>query len=138
LKLFRLIVPRNKGASAGFTLVEALVSLAVLAISLAAIGGLAASSYRSGLYVERHLAAVETAQAIVTGLPDRKDLAGGSLTGETAAHSWRVDTAPYLADFVAPTKTTVWSPQEIVVRVESPTGALLRFDTIRLVKKAAQ
>jgi general secretion pathway protein I len=135
LKLLRLTIPRNEPANAGFTLVEALVSLAVLAISLAAIGGLAASSYRSGLYVERHVAEVETAQAIISGLPDRKDLATGSLTGEMADHRWRVDAAPYPADFVASAKT-VWSPQEVIVRVESPSGALLRFDTIRLVKRA--
>jgi general secretion pathway protein I len=130
-----MINPRNSDAESGFTLVEALVSLAVLAISLAAIGGLAASSARSGLYVERHLAEVETAQAIVAGLPDRKDLGPGDLSGEMASHHWRLDVSPLPDEIVDPKAASAWSPQEIVIRIESPSGALLRFDMLRLVKR---
>jgi general secretion pathway protein I len=129
--------PQNSDAQKGFTLIEALVSLAVLAISLAAIGGLAASSARSGLYVERHLAEVETTQAIFAGLPDRKDLAESG-TGETAGHAWRVDVSPFLADFIDPKAASAWSPRQIVVSVQSPSGAVLRFQTVRLVKNAPQ
>lgn len=136
--MFRLTTSQNDEARAGFTLVEALVSLAVLAISLAAIGGLAASTVRSGLYVERHLAEIETTQAIVAGLPSRNDLRAGSLTGEMGDHRWSVDTEPYPANFIDPKGASVWSPQAIVVRVRSPTGALLRFDMIELVRRAAQ
>ncbi len=131
----RSINPRNSGSDAGFTLIEALVSLAVLAISLAAIGGLAASSSRSGVYVERHLAEVETAQAIVAGMPDRRDLAVENLTGEMAGHRWSLDMAPMIGAYVDPKAASAWTAQQIVLRVQSPSGALLRFDTLRLVRR---
>jgi len=133
--LSRSIRRKNSAGDAGFTLVEALVSLALLAIVLASIGGLAASSSRSALHIERHLAEVETAQAVIAGLPDRKDLATGSLAGEMANHRWRVDAAPYAPGLAG---ASDWSPQQIVVRVESPAGALVRIDMIRLVRRAAQ
>jgi general secretion pathway protein I len=133
-----LTQPRNKDARAGFTLVEALVSLAILSIALAAIGALAASNIRSGLYVERHLAEVETAQAIVTSLPGRGELPAGNLTGEIADHRWSVDAAPYLGDLVDPKAASAWSPQTILVRVLSPSGALLSFDMIRLARRPAR
>ena len=41
--------------TAGFTLLEALVALAVMGAGLAAIGALANSSLHVGLYTERHL-----------------------------------------------------------------------------------
>jgi general secretion pathway protein I len=138
--LSRLInpYPPSSDADAGFTLIEALVALAMLAISLAAIGGLAASSSRSGLYVERHLAQIETAQAIVAGMPDRKDLAAGIVSGELVGHSWSLDMAPIMSAIVDPKAASVWSPQQIVLRVQSPSGALLRFDTVRLIKRPSQ
>jgi general secretion pathway protein I len=133
-----LTQPRNKDARAGFTLVEALVSLAILSIALAAIGALAASNIRSGLYVERHLAEVETAQAIVTSLPGRGELPAENLTGEIADHRWSVDAAPYLGDLVDPKAASAWSAQTILVRVLSPSGALLSFDMIRLARRPAR
>jgi general secretion pathway protein I len=128
---------RNNPATAGFTLIEALVSLAVLAISLAAIGALAASSSRSALTVERHLAEVETTQAIIAGMPDRKDLFVPNLTGDVAGYRWGLDTAPAIGAPVDPKAPSAWTPQQITLRVLSPSGALVRFDTLRLVKAPA-
>jgi hypothetical protein len=50
------------GGTAGFTLLEALVALAVTGAGLAAIGALANSSLHASLYTERHLAEIESAQ----------------------------------------------------------------------------
>jgi general secretion pathway protein I len=131
------INPRNNPAAAGFTLIEALVSLAILAIALAAIGRLAASSSRSAVTVERHLGEVETTQAIIAGMPDRKDLFVPSLTGEVAGHRWSLDMAPAIGAPVDPKARSVWTPQQVTLRVLSPSGALVRFDTLRLIKAPA-
>ena len=58
---------------------------------LAAIGTLASSSLRAGLYAERHLAEIETARKIIAGMPSREALPLGRLTGALDAHDWRID-----------------------------------------------
>ena len=50
---------------------------------LAAIGTLASSSLRAGLYTERHLAEIETARKVMAGMPSREALPIGRLTGSS-------------------------------------------------------
>jgi general secretion pathway protein I len=120
----------------GFTLIEVLVALAVVAVSLSAIGSLIAVTVRGARAVGAHLALVETARGIITGLPDRNDLAPGSLSGESAGYRWRVDVLPFHADFVDP--EAAWLPQTVVVRVQSPAGKILQLNTVRLRRKPPQ
>src|ERR1041385_6680056 len=88
----RLFRPNgSRRAIAGFTLIEVLVALAVVAVSLAAIGSLIAVTTRGARAVGLHLTLVETARSIVTGLPDRDQLVPGNFSGEAAGHRWRVD-----------------------------------------------
>ena len=132
--------PRNgsRRNEHGFTLIEVLVALSVVAISLAAIGSLIAVTTRGARAVGLHLTLVETARAIVTGLPDRDQLELGNFAGESAGHRWRVDVLPFNADFVDPQQPGVWTPQTVVVRVQSPSGKVLQVSTVRLRRKAAQ
>lgn len=116
----------------GFTMIEALVALVVVAISLTAIGSLVAANVRGSVAVDQQLSLVETARAILTGLPDRRELTLGNSTGELAGNRWRIDVLPFSADFVDPSRTTPWVPRAVVLRVESPNGEILRVDTVRL------
>ena len=117
---------------AGFTLVEVLVALAVVAVSIAAIGSLVANNIRATQAIDQRLALIETTRAILTGMPDREQLVLGNLSGEIADHRWRVDVQPFAANFVDPRRPTPWVPQTVVVRVQSPAGQVLRIDTVRL------
>jgi len=121
---------------AGFTLIEVLVALAVVAVSLSAIGALIAVTVRGARAVGGQLALVETARGILTGLPDRGDLAPGNMSGESAGYRWRVDVLPFYADFVDPDSGN-WLPQTVVVRVQSPTGQILQLNTVRLRRRPA-
>ena len=129
---------RPNSHSRGFTLVESLVALALMMIVLAAIGGLTATSLRSGRYVERHLADIESTRQIVAGLPARDKLADGSLSGDMVGYRWRLDAAPYRPDFFEPKSATPWSPQIIALRVESPNGGVTSVDIVRLVRTPAR
>lgn len=122
----------------GFTLIEVMVALAVVAISLAAIGSLIAVTTRGARAVGLHLTLVETARMIVTGLPDRDQLVPGNFSGESAGHRWRVDVMPFNADFVDPEQPTNWIPQTVVVRVQSPAGKVLQVNTVRLRRRPTQ
>jgi general secretion pathway protein I len=121
---------------AGFTLIEALAALAVMGAGLAAIGSLASSNLRAGLYAERHLAEVETARKVMAGMPSREALPAGRLTGVLDAHDWRIDSTPI--DAPAVVGDTLWIPQRIDVSIRSPSGAMLKVETIRLRKQAAK
>src|ERR1700730_17266752 len=121
-------------ASAGFTLIEALVALAVAAVSLAAIGLLVAGNIRGSSRIEQHLGLVETLRAVETGLPDRTSLSAGNLSDEMHGQAWSVDSAPFAGDFVNPRAGQLWTPQTIVIKVQSPSGAVLQLETIRLAR----
>ena len=41
------------------------------------------------------------------------------------------------APLIDPEAPSVWTPQQVTLRVLSPSGALVRFDTLRLVKAPA-
>ena len=123
---------QSRGSSAGFTLIEVVVALAVLAVSLTAIGSLVASNIRATRALDQRLALVTTARAILTGLPDREQLMLSNSSGDIAGHRWRLDLLPFVADFVDPRQPTPWVPQAVVLRVQSPSGQILRLDTVRL------
>jgi general secretion pathway protein I len=128
-------MPRAGGRGvAGFTLIEVLIALAIVSASLAAIGSLMATTVRAMRAIDQRVALVETARAVETGLPDRGNLAGG-LAGDLAGHRWRVDVAPFVADFVDPRLPTPWVPQTVVIRVQSPGGTTLQVNTVRLRRR---
>ena len=127
--------PDGRGA-AGFTLIEALAALAVMSAGLAAIGALGSTSLHAALHTERHLAEIETARKVMAGMPAREALPVGSLTGVLDAHDWRIDST--LIGAPARVGDTLWVPQRIEVSVRSPSGAIVKVDTIRLRRQAAK
>ena len=122
--------------SEGFTLIEVLVALAVVAASLAAIGSLIATSVRGALAVEQHVALVERARAIMAALPRREELAIGQTAGEIAGYRWQLAVLPY------PTGQAVaasqWMPRTVVTTVRSRSGTVLQLHTIRLVRRPSE
>ena len=136
--MFRAISSEREASSeAGFTLVEVLVALSVVAVSLAAIGSLIAVTTRGVRAVGGHLDLVETTRTIFTGLPDRNQLLPGNLAGEIGGHRWRADVLPFYADFVDPQGGN-WIPQTVVLRVQSPAGPVLQVNTVRLRRRPTQ
>jgi general secretion pathway protein I len=130
---------KNRQAVAGFTLLEVLIALAVVAVSLTAIGSLMAATVRSTQSLDQHLGLVETARAIETGLPGRDDLTiGKSISGEMSGYRWRVDVLPFQANFIDPRVPAPWLPQALRITVQSPAGQILRINTVRLAKTASQ
>jgi general secretion pathway protein I len=134
--LSRSLHSRLRKSSAGFTLIEVLVALAVVAASLAAIGSLVAVSMRGAQSIGQRLAFRETLRALVTSLPDRRDLDAVTTTGVAAGFRWRLEIAPFVATFVDPQAPTPWQPEAVVITVRSPSGQQLQINTIRLRRRA--
>jgi prepilin-type N-terminal cleavage/methylation domain-containing protein len=118
----------------GFTLIEVLVALAVLATALPAIGALIASNARASHSITMRLTRLQAARTIMTALPDRNQLAPGSLSGSTVGQSWRVDVSPFTTNDITSQRQGRWVPQLVVITVRSATGAAMHINTIRLQK----
>jgi general secretion pathway protein I len=128
----------DRSGEHGFTMIEALVALALVAVMLTAIESLVASTARGTRSLEQHVALVETARLIGTSLPSRKELAAGELDGELLAHRWRADVSPYFGGGSAPIEGSPWIPQTVLLRVQAPSGAILTVASVRLQKRTAQ
>jgi general secretion pathway protein I len=123
---------------AGFTLIEVVVALALVAVTLTAIGALIATTIRGTRSLDQHLSLAETTRAIEAALPGRDQLVAGSTAGEMAGHRWRIDVGPFRAGFVDPRLPTPWVPQSVVITVRAPDGPVLQINTVRLQRRAEQ
>jgi Tfp pilus assembly protein PilV len=135
--LFRVAHP-SRYYEAGFTVVEALVALAIATASLAAIGALIATSARGARMLERHVELIATARAVESSLPKRYQLAIGKFSGELSGHSWRVDVLPFAEKGIDPESSSPWMPRTVVITVRSASGATLQFATVRLYPRVKE
>jgi general secretion pathway protein I len=137
---FRRRRPPAARGDAGFTLIEVVVALAVVAISLTAIGAVAATSARGTRSIEQHLALVETSRIVAATLPKNlqanQQASLDGLSGEILGHRWRISLAPFIGSGIYQAPDSEWIPQTVVVRVRSPSGAVYGFETVRLQHKA--
>ena len=118
--------------SAGFTLIEAVVALSIVAVALASIGSLIATSAHGARSIEARLTRLETARSIMGALPARDQLVPGTLSGVLANHRWRVDVLPFASQNLNPQSAAQWVPQTMIVTIQAPTGAAMKIETVRL------
>jgi general secretion pathway protein I len=116
----------------GFTLVELLIALAVAAVLLSAIGSVIATTSRVARSLDGKLALVQTARSISTSLPARQQLGLGTSSGQLEAHRWRMEVRPFTASFIDPRRPAPWTPQNVLITVQSPSGQIAEFHTVRL------
>ncbi len=122
-------------AAAGFTLLEVLVALAVLAVTLTSIGSLVATNMRGTRALQQHLALVSVVRAIETGLPGPSQSTGSSITGKMHGHAWRVDYQPFRGR-IPSRRSSPWTPERVTITVAAPGGATFQLETVRLARRA--
>jgi general secretion pathway protein I len=127
---------RGRHGDEGFTLIEGVVTLAVVAVTLTAIGAVAATSARGTRSMEQHLALIETTRIVAATLPRNPQTSLDGLTGEILGHRWRISLAPFVGGGIYHAPDSPWIAQTVVVRVRSPSGAIYGFETVRLQPKA--
>ncbi len=125
--------------TAGFTIIEALVALAVVTVTIVAIGSVMASTARGTRQLENHVALVQAGNNVLwLDLPARSDPVAPVLSGLTMQHSWRADIEPVAVDLEGAPVDMPWVPEKIRVQVQSPTGSVVSFETIRLFRRQTQ
>jgi general secretion pathway protein I len=122
-------------SNAGFTIIEVLVALAVVASSLAAIGALVATTMHGADAIERHVALVETARNVAATIGPHAHVQMGVTSGEMSGHRWRIDASPWTGDGLVIETNSPWIPQSIQIRVQSSSGAVFSIETVRLQKR---
>jgi general secretion pathway protein I len=121
----------------GFTLIEALVALAIVAAVLSSIGAVIGTTVRGTRTVDQRLALSGAAETVLATLPPRDALTPGRQSGELAGHRWRLDVAPLNA---ATTNVSEgrFVPLVVNMRMQAPGGAAIQVTTVRLVPKVSE
>jgi general secretion pathway protein I len=122
--------------SAGFSLLEVLVSLAIVAAVLGAIGMAIGTTVRGTRNIDQRLTMTETGQILLASIPDRGLLRSGTLRGELGGFRWRMDVTPAPAGSDVGTKPG-WQPLAILLRLQHDNGPVLQLTTYRLIRAAA-
>jgi len=125
--------------TAGFTLIEALVALAIVAAVLSSIGAVIATTVKGTRSIDQRLALAGAAETLLAALPARNLLKPGRQSGELAGHRWRIDVSPLNAAVTgeAP-QTQRFVPLAVNMRLQAPGGPAIQMTTVRLVPKAAE
>ena len=126
---------RPPRGSSGFTLIEVLVAISVLAIVLGAIGAVVGNTVRTIRSVDRRLPLLETAQSLIASLPARDALQPGTQSGTSGEFRWRIDAVLLNRNVPDDAKAGKWMPLAITVRVQGSEGPPMRLDTVRLIPR---
>jgi general secretion pathway protein I len=125
------------GGAAGFTLIEALVALAVIAAVLSSIGAVIATTVKGTRSIDQRLALAGAAETLLAALPARGLLKPGRQSGEMAGHRWRIDVAPM--NVVAASPASPFVPLAINMRMQAPGGGpAIQVTTVRLVLRTQE
>lgn len=124
---------------AGFTLIEVLVALAIVAAVLSSIGAVIATSVKGTRSIDQRLALTGAAETLLAELPARNLLKPGRQSGQFAGHRWRIDVSPMDTSAAddAP-QNPRFTPLAVTMRLQAPDGPAIQLTTVRLVPKAAE
>jgi general secretion pathway protein I len=126
----------GSGGAAGFTLIEALVALAIIAAVLSSIGAVIATTVKGTRSIDQRLALAGAAETLLATLPARNLLKPGRQSGELAGHRWRIDVSPMNVAEVP--LASPFIPLAINMRMQAPGGPAIQVTTVRLVPRTSE
>ena len=125
----------ERDREAGFTIIEALIALALVSILLASIGSLVATNAQSTRRLEQHVALIETTRLIASGIPRAGEPLPPNMTGQVSGFAWQMRTSPFHSEVVP---GSGFVPILVELRVRSPSGAVLSLQTVRLLDRSGR
>lgn len=135
----RAASPPTDRRDAGFTIIEVLIALAIIAVSVVAIGSVMSANVRGVRSLEQHVALMQTARTVLmTGIPPRAELVAGALSGRIDDYRWTIDVGPLGGDWTVQGADVAWVPELVRIRVRSPSGAMSDLRTVRLMHRPSE
>lgn len=128
---------RSCSDTAGFTLIEVLVALAIIAVVLGTIGSVIATTAKGTRAIDQRLALAGTAETLLADLPARSLLKPGRRSGELAGSRWRVDVAPMNVPGGDPASDR-FVLLAVNLRLQRADGSAIQVTTVKLVPRASQ
>jgi prepilin-type N-terminal cleavage/methylation domain-containing protein len=119
-------------SQAGFTLLEALVALALILAFAGVVGPHLSQARRIMTNAEGRVAAQVLLRSLLDAPFDRSSLARSPREGETSGLRWRIDTEPAAA--ARARNQPNWSAFRVVASVTWAPGQVIMAETIRLGK----
>jgi prepilin-type N-terminal cleavage/methylation domain-containing protein len=117
---------------AGFTLLEALVALALILAFAAVLGPHLSQARRIMDHAEGRVAAQVLLRSLLDTPFDRASLAKASRKGETSQLRWRIVAEPVLAAAPGAPDQPRWLPYRVTASVAWGTDQVITAETIRL------
>jgi general secretion pathway protein I len=128
-------MPPTDRRNAGFTIIEVLIALAIVAVSIVAIGSVMSTNVRGVRSLEQHVSMMQAMRSVMTAeLPPRAELGFGALSGNSSGHQWKIDVGPMGEEWDAPGTDVSWIPGLVRIQVRSPSGAVTDLRTVRLIQ----
>lgn len=121
-------------AEAGFTLLEVLVALTVLALSMTVFYPAFSASVRGLGRIDGHLAARQIATGLVEENSLSRAMKPGSTQGRDGVHRWRLTIAPSTEDLVPLSIAGDWKLFEVTATVDWPPQNRFQLTTYQLGK----
>ncbi len=135
----RVAPPSIDCREAGFTILEVLIALAVVAVSIVAIGSVMSTNVRGVRSLEQHVALMQTTRTVMaTGIPPALGAGPGATSGQIDDYRWTIDVKPLGGDWSVPGADVAWVPELVRVRVRSPSGAVSDLRTVRLMHRPSK
>lgn len=123
---------RDGSARAGFTLLEALVSLAVILAFAAVLGPHLSQARRIMANADGRVAAQVLLRSLLDAPFDRSGAATMSRDGETAGLRWRVASEPFAAAVPRAADRPTWQAYRVMASVAWGPDQVITAETIRL------
>jgi type II secretory pathway pseudopilin PulG len=130
-RLRRADADRRRG---GFTLLEALVALALILAFAAVLGPYLFQARQIMAHAESRVAAQVLLRTLLDAPFDRSQLAHASREGETSGLHWHIAAQPVAIDTGRSRDQAPWKAVRIVATVSSGPGQMISAETVRLAK----
>jgi prepilin-type N-terminal cleavage/methylation domain-containing protein len=124
--------PDNSGRQAGFTLLEALVAMALILAVAATLGPHLSQARRIMDHAEGRVAAQVMLRSLLDAPFDRSGLAHASRSGEANGLRWSIVAVPAISAATNAKDQATWQPYRVTVNVVWADDQVIAAETIRL------